>query len=83
MCKYFKNTKGKSNMANTCIIKNGNKAKFDNLSNEQAIEVLGTVAQWALTEISKLLLVADDTEKSVLEELKLEQSETYKLSRDM
>ena len=83
MCKHFKNTKEKSNMANTSIIKNGNKAKFDNLSNGQAIEVLGTVAQWALTEISKLLLVADDAEKSVLEELKLEQSEAYKISRDM
>ena len=70
-------------MANTNIIKNGNKVKFDNLPNGQAIEVLGTVAQWALTEISKLLLVADDAEKSVLEELKLEQSEAYKLSRDM
>ena len=70
-------------MSNTNIIKKGNKAKFDNLSNGQAIEVLSTVAQWALTEISKLLLVADEAEKSILEELKLEQSEAYKLSRDM
>ena len=70
-------------MANANIIKNRNKEKFDKLPNGQAIEVLGTVAQWALTEISKLLLLANDVEKSILDELKLEQSEAYKLSRDM
>ena len=70
-------------MTNTTIIKNGNKEKFDTLSNGQAVEVLSTVAQWALSEISKLLLVANDAEKSVLEELKLEQNEAYKLSRNM
>ena len=70
-------------MANTNIIKNGNKTKFDNLPNKQAVDVLNTVAQWSLTEISKLLLLANEAEKSILEELKLEQSEAYKLSRDI
>ena len=59
-------------MANTNIIKNGNKAKFDNLPNGKAIEVLATVAQWALGEISKLLFIANEAEKIVLEELKME-----------
>lgn len=69
-------------MANSNIIKNRNKEKFNTLSDEQAIDVLGRVANWALSEISKLLLLANDEEKSVLEELKVEQTEAYKLSRD-
>lgn len=67
----------------SAIIRKNNKAKFDALSNGQAIEVLSNVAQWALSEISKILLLVNDEEKSVLEELKLEQTEAYKLSRNI
>lgn len=70
-------------MKESAIIRKNNKAKFDSLSNGQAIEVLSNVAQWALSEISKILLLVNDEEKSVLEELKLEQTEAYKLSRNI
>ena len=70
-------------MTQASIIQNGDKAKFNNLSSVQVVEVLGNVADWALKEIAKLLPVVNDAEKSVLEELKIEQSEAYKLSRDV
>ena len=69
-------------MANANIVNNRRKKQFDLLPNQLAVEVLERVASWILNEISKLLNLASDEEKILLEELRIEQNEAYKLSRD-